>query len=114
MVPVAMAMALLGHQVHESRRQRAVVESLMSRGADVRFSSDASNPFEWLDTGYASRVTIVKHLLTGNPDLSPLAELKNLRRILVDGTQVSDEQAVFLRRVLPNCEVVKIGWSKPQ
>ncbi len=38
-------------------------------------------------------------------DLSPLAELKNLRSFYLFDTQVSDEQLQELRQALPNCTV---------
>ena len=38
-------------------------------------------------------------------DLSPLAELKNLERLKLFNTQVSDEQVKELRQALPNCKI---------
>jgi hypothetical protein len=38
-------------------------------------------------------------------DLSPLAELKDLERLKLFNTQVSDEQVQQLSRALPNCEI---------
>jgi Leucine-rich repeat (LRR) protein len=38
-------------------------------------------------------------------DLSPLVELKNLEGLLLQNTQVSDEQVQELRQALPHCEI---------
>ena len=39
-------------------------------------------------------------------DLSPLAELQNLKRLWLQSTRGSDEQVQKLRQALPNCEIL--------
>ena len=38
-------------------------------------------------------------------DLSPLAALQNLRMLTISNTQVSNEQMQKLRQALPNCKI---------
>ena len=40
-------------------------------------------------------------------DLSPLADLKNLEMLLLENIPVSDEQVQELRQALPNCTIHK-------
>lgn len=44
-------------------------------------------------------------------DLTPLAELKNLRWLYLGRLDVSEEQVIKLRRALPNCD---IDWYPPK
>lgn len=106
MALVAIPMAWLGRQIHESRRQRALVESLEANGAEIAFNNEATSLPEWLDTGYCSRIERVDFQFADVSDVSAFSGLKNLEELSLGGTQVSDEQVAFLRKVLPGCTVV--------
>ena len=114
MVPVVIALGLLGRQAYEARRQREIVRALKAEGFEFTFGGERTAP-EWRDTGYTSRVvgaflfgtkaqqvsdlsllSEFKNLegaslmCTKVSDLSPLRELTQLQHLAVDETQVSD------------------------
>lgn len=40
-------------------------------------------------------------------DVSPIAQLKNLGELRIEGVAVNDEQIEQLRKALPTCEIVR-------
>ncbi len=51
----------------------------------------------------------LEHLFLSNTqvsDISPLAGMKNLRRLNLSGTQVPAEDVERLRQALPDCQIV--------
>ena len=90
MLLLGVLFGVLGSMAQEARRQRKVVADLREMGAQFVFSGEEPSMPELLDIGYCRRV-IECHF--DNPqvaDVTPLAELKNLRWLDLECTQVAD------------------------